>query len=140
MRYRPNAAFSEVTLVGHDRYASGFAHAPDTPLHPGGTLSLVFEWRADGQPSQDWMVKTRLVNDRDQTVTAMDAPLVSERYPSSQWMAGEIVRGEHDLPVPATLAPGRYQLQLAVYPSHHADQPSRWVDLGPVLVSQVEGM
>ena len=86
------------------------------------------------------MVKTRLVNDRDQTVATMDAPLVSERYPSSQWTAGEIVRGEHDLPVPATLAPGRYQLQLAVYPSHRVQQPGDWIDLGPVLVSHSEGM
>lgn len=139
MRYRPNAAFSEVTLVSHDRYTSGFAHAPDTHLHPGEALTLVFDWRADGQPGQDWMVKTRLVNDRDQTVATMNAPLVSERYPTSQWMAGEIVRGEHDLPVPAALAPGRYQLQLAVYPSHRADQPSDWAGLGPVLVSQPDG-
>ena len=60
------------------------------------------------------MVEARLVNDQNKTVAAMNAPLVSERYPSSQWMAGEIVRGEHDLPVPATLVPGRYQLQLTV--------------------------
>ena len=125
--------------MGHDRYKSGFAHAPDTPLHPGDTLTLLFEWRADVQPSQDWMVEARLVNDRNKTVAAMSAPLVSERYPSSQWMAGEIVRGEHDLPVPATLAPGRYQLQLTVT-SHDGRQPGAWVDLGPVVVSQVDGL
>jgi hypothetical protein len=50
------------------------------------------------------------------------------------------VRGEHDLPVPATLAPGRYQLQLTVYPQYHGRQSGRWVDLGPVMLSHTDGM
>jgi hypothetical protein len=96
-------------------------------------LRLVFLWQARAQPGANWMVTTRLVSPSGNTVAAVTAPLAQDSHPTSQWAAGEVVRGEHDLALPATLAPGRYQLQLAV---HRDDARSigRWTDLGPVVI------
>jgi hypothetical protein len=133
MRYRPNLTFPETTLVGHDRYKKGFAHAPDTPLSPGDTLRLVSLWQARAQPSANWMTTARLLSPDGKTVAAVTTPLAQESYPTSQWAPGEVVRGEHDLVVPTTTAPGRYQLQIAVH-GGDARSTGPWTDLGPVAL------
>ncbi len=138
VRFRPNVAFSEVTLAGYDRYKDGFAHAPDTPLSPGDTLRLIFEWFADSQPTQSWTVVVRLLDRDKNPVGSINVPLVSDHYPSSQWEAGESVRAEHLLPVPAMLAPGRYQLQLGIS-GQNQQTPSRWVDMGPIIITEAGG-
>jgi hypothetical protein len=133
MRYRPDLAFAEVTLVGQDYYRNGSAHAPDSPLSPGDTLRLVSLWQSRVQPSADWMATFRLVSPDGHTVASTNVPLAGGQYPATQWAADEIVRGEYDLALPSTLTPGRYQLQLAVHQGN-ARWSDRWKDLGPVAV------
>jgi 4-amino-4-deoxy-L-arabinose transferase-like glycosyltransferase len=132
-RYRPNLSFPDVTLIGHDRYRKGFAYAPDTPLGPGDVLRLVYLWQSKAQPGTNWLVTSRLVDSGGRAVAEVTAPLADAAYPTSRWGPDEVVRGEHDLALPSTLKPGRYQLQINV---HREDVRSagRWLDLGPVVV------
>ena len=133
LRFRPAISFSEVTLMGFDRFKSGFAYAPATPVLPGDTLTLAFEWRADVRPTQDWQVLARLVDETGRIVASLDGPLAGGRYAASQWTAGETVRGDHSLALPSTLTPGRYALQVAVV-LPGVKSGDRWTDLGPVVV------
>ncbi|MCS6842846.1 MAG: glycosyltransferase family 39 protein [Caldilineales bacterium] len=127
--------FDEITLLGHDRYKRGFRHNPAEPLRANDLLHLTFYWRADVKPTAAWWFTARLVTPSGREVAAVSGPLVSEQYPTLSWSEGEIVRGEHDLLLPAYLQPGRYQLQLFL----HTGNPEAVIDrvnLGTVVISR----
>jgi mannosyltransferase len=126
--------FSEITLLGHDRYKRGYSFNPSEPLRPGDLLHLTWYWQADVQPTAPWWFTARLVKDADTEVASVSGPLVSELYPTLNWQAGEMVRGEHDMQIPDYVAPGRYQLQLFLHTGNPADGVDR-VNLGWVTVS-----
>ncbi len=127
--------FSEITLLGHDRYKRGFSFNPDEPLRPNDLLHLTWYWRADVQPTAPWWFTARLVSGADTEVASVSGPLVSELYPTLNWQAGEVVRGEHDMQIPDYVEPGRYQLQLFLHTGNPADGVDR-VNLGWVTVSE----
>jgi mannosyltransferase len=126
-RPRP-ADFGPVRLLGYDRYKRGFAHAPQTPLRAGDLLHLTFYWQAQAAPARDWRFRLELLDGRGRVVAELASPLVSEDYPTSRWQAGELVRGEHDLPLPAALAPGRYRLRLTLLSGDGEAAKAIWLD------------
>lgn len=127
--------FNEITLLGHDRYKRGYSFNPDEPLRANDLLHLTWYWRADVQPTSAWWFTARLVSGADTEVASVSGPLVSELYPTLNWQAGEIVRGEHDMLIPDYVEPGRYQLQLFLHTGNPADGVDR-VNLGWVTVSE----
>lgn len=129
-RFHPQLTFDDITLVGHDRYKSGTAVAPDTPLHPGDSLHLVFDWRADEPVADDRSFTVRLSDGQGKALATLTAPLVSESYGSSQWQPGDVVRGEHEWSLPHDLAPGRYLVQISA-----SAEGAEWSNLGFVVVS-----
>ena len=68
-------------------------------------------------------------------MASVSGPLVSELYPTLNWQAGVIVRGEHDMLIPDYVGPGRYQLQLFLHTGNPADGVVR-VNLCWVTVSE----
>ena len=134
LRFRPAHNFGEVTLEGFDRYGQGRPGEPSAPLVPGATLDLLFMWRANQQPTADWALTARLLDAGGAEVAAITGPLAGPRNPASQWAAGELARGEHSLLLPADLAPGRYQLQVAVHRPGEP-RPAGWLGLGNVEVA-----
>ena len=102
--------------MGHDRYKRGFGHAPETPLYPGDLLHVAFYWQANVQPRADWWFDLTLSDDDGHVVAALQSPLVSDSYATTLWQKGEVVRGEHDLQIPADLPPGN----LSAQPDHAA--------------------
>lgn len=124
--------FGGITLLGHDRYKRGFGHAPDTPLHPGDLLHVTFYWQANVAPRADWWFELTLNDSAGHPITRLDAPLVGETYLTTAWQKGEIVRGEHDMPLPADLPPDVYRLSLVLLPD--AETPTSVAYLGTVRV------
>ncbi len=135
MQNRETFKFDEVTLLGHDRYKRGFRHNPSEPLRANDLLHLTWYWRADVKPTAAWWFTARLVDSRGREAAAVSGPLVSELYPTLNWSAGEVARGEHDMQLPSYLQPGRYQLQLFL----HTGNPEAVIDrvnLGTVVISE----
>jgi hypothetical protein len=135
MQNADSFTFDEITLLGHDRYKRGFRHDPAEPLHPNDLLHLTFYWQADVQPTAAWWFTTRLVRGNDQEVASVSGPLISDLYPTLNWEQGEVVRGEHDMLIPAYVEPGRYQLQLFL----HTGNPEAGIDrvnLGTVVIAE----
>jgi hypothetical protein len=135
MQNADSFTFDEITLLGHDRYKRGFRHDPAEPLHPNDLLHLTFYWQADVQPTAAWWFTTRLVRGNDQEVASVSGPLISDLYPTLNWEQGEVVRGEHDMLIPAYVEPGRYQLQLFL----HTGNPEAGIDrvnLGTVVIAK----
>ncbi len=83
-------------------------------MRAGDLLHLTFYWQAQVALAQDWAFHLELLDGRGRTVSELTSSPAGDTYPTSRWQAGEIVRGEHDLPLPADLTPGRYHLRLAL--------------------------
>jgi mannosyltransferase len=105
------AAFGAVTLLGYDVYKLGFAHQPDIPLRPGDILHANLYWRAAMQPEGDWGLEIAWVDSNGRQWANAGAELVPG-YPTSVWQAGDVWRGQFNLPIPAGAPPGRYRLQI----------------------------
>jgi hypothetical protein len=100
------------------------AHAPGTPLH-FGELSLIgwtlqqnptLYWQATQPPTQDWRTNIR--------VTAEDGTLVWEwrrspgygRYSTDKWRIDTSMRDVYEVGWPAWAGPGRYRVEVTLYP------------------------
>jgi hypothetical protein len=91
--------FGELTL-------SGWALEPNPVLY----------WHASQQPTQDWRTNLR--------ITAEDGSLVWEwrrspgygRFSSDHWSPGTTVRDEYIVRWPDWAGPGRYRVEVTLYP------------------------
>lgn len=132
MMDRQSFDFGAITLLGHDQYKRGFGHQPDAPLHPGDLLHLTFYWRANAAPRADWWFELVLSDGAGKPVASMKAPLVSDTYLTTLWQQDEVVRGEHDLQLPADLPPDTYRLSLTMFPDEETEAGGAY--LGTVRV------
>lgn len=132
MKFTQQFDFGGITLLGHDRYKRGFGHAPATPLYPGDLLHLTFYWQANVTPRAEWWFELTLNDSAGHAITRLAAPLVGDTYHTTLWQKGEIVRGEHDLLLPADLAPAEYRLSLVLLPDEAT--PTSIAYLGTVRV------
>jgi mannosyltransferase len=129
--------FGAISLLGYDQYKRGFGHAPATPIYPGDRLHVTFYWRAVSQPRADWWFNLAINDSAGHTVASRQAPLVGEMYSTTLWQKDEIVRGEHDLDLPADLPPDTYRLSLTMLPD--TDTQAGVAYLGTVKVSRPVG-
>jgi len=102
--HRLDVSLGDLTLlgVGLDRHRAA----------PGETLLLTLYWRAERAPGQDYVVSVETVDECGEIVAATILPPAAATYPASQWIAGEIVRGQHWFTLPADLDSGTYVLRL----------------------------
>ncbi len=92
---RLNATLGPLVLVGADAHKKGFVHAPQTPLTAGDTLHVTLYWQAPTPLPNDWPA------DLSFTLTlggqSLTAPLAGGAYPTGEWQAGDLIRGEFDI-------------------------------------------
>ncbi|MBN1956224.1 MAG: DUF2723 domain-containing protein [Anaerolineae bacterium] len=82
------------------------------PLH-----HLTLYWRAAAVPQQDLEVRLRLVDAAGRVAwTSEGARPVGGNYPTNGWSAGAVVLDYYAVPSPPWLAPGSYDLQVALRP------------------------
>jgi hypothetical protein len=108
----------EVTLLGLTTTAT-------ETLRPGERASVALTWRADEVPSDDYLASLWLTREEDAWPLTDSLPLAGIDYPSSEWTAGQIVRGWFDGRVPPDTDSGDYALFLRV------------TDLDKTLVTEV---
>ena len=109
-----NLAFGDVTLLGQSLAKLGFEHQPDAPLRAGDIAHLTLFWQADQPPGEDLMLQLNLQDQQGKTRLQHRTTVTSGQYPAPSWRAGEIIRDQHNLPLPYDLQPGRYRLTIAV--------------------------
>jgi hypothetical protein len=116
IQQRVGRALGPVTLLGYDKYATGFAHAPQTPLQAGNLLHVVLYWQAPDPLPAGWpddATFTLRLGDQQ-----LSAALAGGDYPTAEWAPGEIVRAAFDIPYDgtsrrATLTVGGESVQFA---------------------------
>jgi hypothetical protein len=120
--------------------------AVDAALAPGSAFDVKLYWKAEGSPTEHYVVFVHLLNAEGNLIASHDGPPFDGRYPTQAWLPGDVVPDVHPLVLDADVPPGAYKLQVGMYhwPSlerlpvwdrHGEAQPERaivlqWVTVG----------
>ena len=142
----PDAALPVKFGLGEQLELLGYEVMPETPSS-GGTVHVTLYWRAKGDVSEDLTVFAHLIDGEERILAQHDGQPDGGRYPTSQWLAGEIVEDEHAMVLQSDCAPGEYTVvvgmydagsgeRLPSYDEHGEPQPQRRVALTTVRVEE----
>ncbi len=92
----------------------------------GESIPLILFWRADNKPERDYTFRVQF---GDTTSDAL--ALANDKYQTSQWRAGEIVRGQYAIGIPATAKDGATKLRIAL-------SDGKELDLAPFTVEKTD--
>ena len=81
---------------------------------PGEPFLLTLFWQADEEPRELFTAQLILLGAEGDAVLTRLLPPAAAWYPTTEWQAGDIWRGQHALRLPAGLESGRYRWQLAL--------------------------
>jgi hypothetical protein len=84
-------------------------------LEPGDTFSLTVVWQAQRPLATGYTAFAHLVDEGGQGWAGDDHQPYDGLYPTNAWGAGEMVRDQFALTVPADAPPGLYNLQVGWY-------------------------
>jgi hypothetical protein len=84
-------------------------------LRPGDAARVEVSWQALVQPPDDYTVFVHLMSEDGHLVAQHDGPPLGGAFPTTDWDAGDTVDDAIDLPIPADLSPGRYDVVLGMY-------------------------
>ena len=83
---------------------------------PGEILYLQLWWTPkEGPPKHRWTVFTHLLDAQGQQVSGKDCEPGCGSYPTTQWREGELIIAEYQIPLPASMSPGEYTLEVGLY-------------------------
>lgn len=85
------------------------------PATAGDRLSLTLYWRALGPSTTPLTVFVHILDDEDRVRGQVDRMPGDGAYPTTGWMAGEVVSDPYAVPIDATLPAGRYAVEVGLY-------------------------
>ncbi|MGQ9595495.1 MAG: glycosyltransferase family 39 protein [Anaerolineae bacterium] len=101
----------DLAWLGCRVYPRGWEHEPERPFFAGDAVHLDCYWQVRRAPLGRWRLEASLLDAREAVVARLEEDLASEAYPTTAWTEGEVVRGQHDLPL-VGVEPGAYRLNL----------------------------
>jgi len=105
------ASFPGVDLIGYDLSQEAY--------RPGQIVYLQLWWRATGRPARDWTVFTHLLGPPKEDGSVLwaghDARPGQGSAAMSEWVAGDLILDEHQLPLQADAPAGEYQIEVGLY-------------------------
>ncbi len=99
----------------------GFALSDPEPT-PGDELEVTLYWRALPSAGPAYTTLLHLVAPDGTGLAGVDEPLLQGLYQPDLWPADRTLPDQHRLGLPADLPPGRYRLELGLYPSGQPGQ------------------
>jgi hypothetical protein len=113
---------------------------PDGEAQPGQPLYVTLLWKALSPIPGNYQVNLRWVSDGGQVWWTSENHPVSGTYPTAAWKPGEVVPDWHEVPIPATLPPGEYILEVGWYQPFSSEGLSRgdvesWFPLRTIQVT-----
>jgi len=106
------------TLLGY--------HLPRDRASAGETIPLTLFWRADTRPTRDYTLRVQFGD-----ASSESFPLANLQFPTTLWRAGEIVRGQYAVTIPAHAREGTTPLRIVL-----SDGQS--VDLAPFTIEKTD--
>ncbi len=110
----PDSAHASGYRLGEQVRLMGYEVVPNSPAADEAVLIKLY-WQATGEVSGDFTVFTHLVGADESIVAQHDGQPDGGRYPTSEWLEGEIVADEHLLVPAAGYGPGDYSLVVGMY-------------------------
>jgi hypothetical protein len=107
-------SLQQVAVFGYGIELLG-AQFPTATLHAGDVLTTSLYWRASQTLDRDYTVTLQLWDESGHVVRQVDRYPVAGFRPTSGWLAGEVVRDNYALALPADLPRGLYRLVLGMY-------------------------
>jgi hypothetical protein len=81
---------------------------------PGDTVLVTLFWRADRKPGGDLLAQLSLDDGGGPPLLLTSFSPAADSYPTSQWQAGDVWRGQHFVRLPPDLPNGHFSWRLAV--------------------------
>jgi hypothetical protein len=100
-------------------------------LQPGGLFPIVLEWRVLKDVTTDYVVFVHLLDAAEHSPAGWDSQPLRAENPTSGWRAGERHRDPHGLLLPKTLRPGRYMVEVGLYPEGSTERLTATSPAGP---------
>lgn len=82
---------------------------------PGKALPIRLTWWSSGPTAQDLTVFVHLLDAQRRERAGADALPVEGSNPTSLWQFGETIQDDRVLPLPASLEPGEYEIEVGLY-------------------------
>jgi mannosyltransferase len=135
MKAQLDAQFEDVTLLGYDLAKLGFEHQPDAPIRAGDILHLTLFWQANNRLDSGIALALQLKDEKGAIWLERRGQPTEGQYPTQQWSVGEIVRDQHNWPLPADLPTGRYRAYLSVQRLPSGQQMGPLLPLASLAIS-----
>ena len=115
----------EILLLGYD--------LPRRTGEAGNVLPLSLYWQAQQDVQDDYRVRIGLFDPDGTLLAETSRRPVNGTYPTTDWVAGEVLRDRPDFLIPATVPAGEYELRVGLVPSGDSE-PVGEVSLGGITV------
>jgi len=107
-------------------------------VRAGEVLPLALFWRCVAPVGPDYTVYVHLVDAAGAKLAQRDVPPLEGTRRTPTWQVGELLRDDQDLPIPASVPPGAYRVEVGMYlPDTFARLNPEPVYLGTVVVRPV---
>ncbi len=90
-------------------------------LQPGQPLDVTLYWQSLATLDDDYLVFVHVLDESGAIVAQVDEGPQQGGYPTSLWIAGEIVADRHTLALPGDLPAGSYRLRIGFYRQENGD-------------------
>jgi len=87
----------------------------EEPIRPGGALELTLYWQAREEIEESYIVFTHLLDGEGNIQGQQDGIPVEGIYPTSSWLAGQVVEEKRRVPIVATVPAGSYRIAVGMY-------------------------
>ncbi len=98
--------FGEIRLLGFV--------PPRKTIMPGELLQTGLYWRARGKPQGDYTIVVQLRDSSGRMAFEQRSRPAGDTFPTTQWDVGEVLLDWHDFNLPEDLAPGVYDIFVAL--------------------------
>ncbi len=105
------AEIQETTSFGNDIALLGYDNPQDS-YRPGHLISLNLWWCALRSPSADYQVHLELLDQDKNVIGESYGPLSRNDYPSSQWIAGELLMGQANINLPGQIKEESHEVRV----------------------------
>lgn len=85
------------------------------PIEPGKDVKLVHYWKVISPPGAGWRLFTHFNGPNKAGYSNVDHGPVRGKYPVSQWKAGDIIRDEHGIRLPATWQYDKVEIYVGLW-------------------------
>jgi hypothetical protein len=101
-----------IELLGHSVEIGASA---DACIQSGQMIAITLYWQALTPVEKDYTVFVHLLDGAGQVRAQHDSSPMNGRYPTNNWLSGQVVKDKPILPLPPDLPPGEYHIAVGMY-------------------------